>query len=147
MEHNAVGIDVSKGKSTVCISRPMGEIIASPFEVKHTKHDVDELIKTIQGLEGETKIVMESTGRYPLPLLTKLSDAGFFVSMVNAKLIKDYNPDNTLRKVKSDKADARKISAYTIDKWLLIKQYGTMDTLREQLKTINRQFDFCSSII
>ena len=142
MEHNAVGIDVSKGKSTVCISRPMGEIIASPFEVKHTKHDVDELIKTIQGLEGETKIVMESTGRYPLPLLTKLSDAGFFVSMVNAKLIKDYNPDNTLRKVKSDKADARKISAYTIDKWLLIKQYGTMDTLREQLKTINRQFDF-----
>lgn len=142
MEHNAVGIDVSKGKSTVCISRPMGEIIASPFEVKHTKHDVDELIKTIQGLEGETKIVMESTGRYPLPLLTKLSDAGFFVSVVNAKLIKDYNPDNTLRKVKSDKADARKISAYTIDKWLLIKQYGTMDTLREQLKTINRQFDF-----
>ena len=142
MEHNAVGIDVSKGKSTVCISRPMGEIIASPFEVKHTKHDVDELIKTIQGLEGETKIVMESTGRYPLPLLTKLSDAGFFVSMVNAKLIKDYNPDNTLRKVKSDKADARKISAYTIDKWLLIKQYGTMDTLREQLKTMNRQFDF-----
>ena len=120
----------------------MGEIIASPFEVKHTKHDVDELIKTIQGLEGETKIVMESTGRYPLPLLTKLSDAGFFVSMVNAKLIKDYNPDNTLRKVKSDPADSRKIARYAIDNWAELRKYSIMDATRTQLKTLNAQMDF-----
>ena len=142
MKYNAVGIDVSKGKSMVCIERPMGEIVFSPFEIKHTKSDVDRLIKRIQGLNGDTKIVMESTGRYPLPLLTRLTDAGLFVSMVNAKLIKEYNPDNSLRKVKSDKADAKKITAYTLDKWLLLKQYGNMDKLREQLKTINRQFDF-----
>lgn len=142
MEYNAIGIDVSKGKSMVCIGRPMGEIVSSPFEIKHTQSDVDRLIKKIQGLEGNTKIVMESTGRYSLPLLTKLTDAGLFVSMVNAKLIKEYNPNNSLRKNKSDKADAKKITAYTLDKWLLLKQYGAMDKLREQLKTINRQFDF-----
>ena len=32
---NAVGIDVSKGRSTVAILRPIGEIVYSPFEVKH----------------------------------------------------------------------------------------------------------------
>ena len=33
---NAVGIDVSKGKSTVAVLRPFGEIVASPFDVAHT---------------------------------------------------------------------------------------------------------------
>ena len=33
---NAVGIDVSKGKSMVTILRPFGEIVSSPFEIKHT---------------------------------------------------------------------------------------------------------------
>ena len=33
---NAVGIDVSKGKSTVAIMRPFGEVVAEPFEVSHT---------------------------------------------------------------------------------------------------------------
>jgi len=30
---NAVGIDVSKGKSTVAVLRPFGEVVASPFDV------------------------------------------------------------------------------------------------------------------
>ena len=29
---NAVGIDVSKGKSMVAIMRPFGEIVSTPFE-------------------------------------------------------------------------------------------------------------------
>ena len=33
---NAVGIDVSKGKSMVAALRPFGEIVAKPFEVPHT---------------------------------------------------------------------------------------------------------------
>ena len=33
---NAVGIDVSKGKSMVAILRPYGEIVSKPFEVRHT---------------------------------------------------------------------------------------------------------------
>ena len=34
MNMNAVGIDVSKGKSMVAILRPFGEIVSTPFEVK-----------------------------------------------------------------------------------------------------------------
>ncbi|MFQ7701300.1 MAG: IS110 family transposase, partial [Christensenellaceae bacterium] len=37
---NAVGIDVSKGKSTVAILRPGGEVVASPFEVFGYHRDV-----------------------------------------------------------------------------------------------------------
>lgn len=29
----SVGIDVSKGKSTVCLLKPYGEVVSSPFEV------------------------------------------------------------------------------------------------------------------
>ena len=33
----SVGVDVSKGKSTVCILKPYGEIVCSPFEVLHVE--------------------------------------------------------------------------------------------------------------
>ena len=39
---NAVGIDVSKGKSMVAIMRPFGEIVSAPFEIKHTASDILE---------------------------------------------------------------------------------------------------------
>ena len=40
---NAVGIDVSKGKSMVAIMRPFGEIVSTPFEIKHTTSDINSL--------------------------------------------------------------------------------------------------------
>ena len=49
---NAVGIDVSKGKSMVAIMRPFGEIVASPFEVNHTASDIKSLVKLINSIEG-----------------------------------------------------------------------------------------------
>ena len=59
---NAVGIDVSKGKSMVTILRPFGEIVSSPFEIKHTSSDIHSLIKLIHSIEGESRVVMEHTG-------------------------------------------------------------------------------------
>ena len=40
---NAVGIDVSKSKSVVAIMRPFGEIVSTPFEIKHTASDIHSL--------------------------------------------------------------------------------------------------------
>ena len=37
---NAVGIDVSKGKSTVAAIQPFGVVIAEPFDVSHTESDL-----------------------------------------------------------------------------------------------------------
>jgi transposase len=76
MNMNAVGIDVSKGKSIVAILRPYGEIVSSPFEIKHTSSNIQALIERIQSIEGESRIVMEHIGRYYEPLARQLSLAG-----------------------------------------------------------------------
>ena len=55
----SVGIDISKGKSTVCILKPYGEVVAKPFEVRHTEHDLEALVTMLQKLNGEIKVVME----------------------------------------------------------------------------------------
>ena len=138
---NAVGIDVSKGKSMVAIMRPFGEIVSAPFEIKHTASDINSLVELINSVKGESRIVMEHTGRYYEVLAHQLSEANLFVSAINPKLIKDFDNDS-LRKVKSDKADAVKIARYALDKWQNLKQYSVMDELRNQLKTMNRQFGF-----
>ncbi len=86
-------------------------------------------------LRGESRIVMEHTGRYYEVLAHQLSGANLFVSAITPKLIKGFDNDS-LRKVKSDKADAIKIARYALDKWQNLKQYSVMDEVRNQLKTM-----------
>lgn len=40
--YNAVGIDVSKGKSTVAVLQPGGTVIRKPFDVSHTSQNLNE---------------------------------------------------------------------------------------------------------
>ena len=135
---NAVGIDISKGKSMVSVMRPLGEVVAKPFSVRHTGSELKELADYLKSLNGETRVIMEHTGRYYEPVAQFLHDAGLYVSAVNPKLIKDYG-NNSLRKVKTDKADSRKIAKYGLDNWVELRQYASMDKIRYQLKTLNRQ--------
>lgn len=140
---NAVGIDVSKGKSTVAILQPAGVVVRKPFNVPHSVKGLSDLVSYVEGLDGETRVVMETTGHYHEPVLKAFLDAGVFVSAVNPSLIKRHDSDkNPLRKVKSDPADARKIAKYTLDKWEHLRQHSAMDTSRAQLKTLNTQFHF-----
>ena len=99
---NAVGIDVSKGKSTVAVLRPFGEVAASPFDIIHNDSDLKQLAELIKALPGESKVVMEYTGTYFEPIAQFLHNNGIFVSVVNALLVHDYG-GNSLRKVKTDK--------------------------------------------
>ena len=119
--YNAVGIDVSKGKSTIAVLQPGGTVIRKPFDVSHTSQNLNELADYLGSLEGPSKIVMECTGRYHEPMLKVLYEAGLFVSVVNPHLIKNFG-NNSLRKVKSDPADARKIARYTLDNWAELRQ-------------------------
>ena len=132
---------ISKGAETIS---PKGRMIATillPFEIKHTASDINSLVELIHSVEGESRIVIEHTGHYYEVLAHQLSEANLFVSAINPKLIKDFDNDS-LRKVKSDKADSVKIARYALDKWQNLKQYSVMDELRNQLKTMNRQFCF-----
>lgn len=56
MEHRiitVVGIDVSKYKSMVAVRRPGGEMVMTPFEVRHTSSELDELVNKLTALDGE----------------------------------------------------------------------------------------------
>ena len=112
--------------------------MAKPFEVRHTGSELRKLADYLKSLDGETRVIMEHTGRYYEPVAQFLHDAGIFVSAVNPKLIKDYG-NNSLRKVKTDKADSRKIAKYGLDNWVELRQHTPVDTIRYQLKTLNRQ--------
>ena len=138
---NAVGIDVSKGRSTVTIRQPGDVVVLPPQDFRHTQSSINDLIATIRELDGETKVCMEHTGRYYEPVASWLSAAGIFVSAVNPCLIKDFG-DESLRAPKTDKADAMKIARFALDRWTKLRQYSRMDELRNQLKTMNRQFGF-----
>ena len=137
---NAAGIDVSKGKSMIAVSRPLGKVVSKPFEIRHTGSELRQLAHYLKSLDGETRVILEHTGRYYEPIAQYLHSAGLYVSAVNPKLLKDYG-NNSLRKVKTDKADAVKISRYGLDRWSELPEYTPMDTIRAQLKTLNRQFE------
>lgn len=136
---NAVGIDISKDKSMIAVVRPFGEVVTTPYEVGHTASELRKLASSLQSLDGETRVVLEHTGRYYEPVVQALHSTGIFVSAVNPLLIKEYG-NNSLRKVKTDKADALKIARYALDNWAELRQHTPMDTVRTQLKTMNRQY-------
>ena len=138
---NAVGIDVSKGRSTVAVLQPGGVVVRKPFDVYHNQNAMNDLVTFIKSLDGDTKAVLECTGRYHRPIVETLHRAEIFVSAVNPHLIKNFG-NNTIRKVKTDPADAKKIARYALDNWHELREYSDMDSKREQLKTMNTQFDF-----
>lgn len=137
MNHVA-GVEVSNGRSMVSVLRPLGEVVTKPFTVRHTGSELKALAGYLKSLDGETRVVMEHIGRYYEPVAQFLCNAGIFVCAVNPKLIKDYG-NNSLRKVKADVADSRKIARYGLDNWVNLRQHTPMDTIRYQLKKLNRQ--------
>lgn len=136
---NVAGVDVSKGKSTVAIMRPYGETVVEPFEVDHTAEELDELANFILKIGGETRVVMEYTGSYYEPIAYALHEAGLYVSAVHAQLIHDFG-NNTIRNVKTDRADAIKIANYGLAYWNELPRYTPAEDIRRQLKAICRQY-------
>jgi len=136
----AVGVDVSKGKSIVAIRRPGGVVLAEPFEVNHSADALSSLVERLRGLTGDIRIVMEHTGMYWRPIALTLKEAGFFVSVINAILIHNFG-DNTIRKVKTDKADALKIANYALAYWSDLREYSSEDETRQLLKSQSRVYN------
>lgn len=136
----AVGIDVSKAKSMVAVRRPGGEIVLTPFQVDHTVEGIQTLVKTLKSVGGDIRVVMEHTGMYWRPIACALKKAGFFVSVVNAMLIHSFS-DNSLRKVKTDKADSLKIANYALTFWSELHDYSDEDETRQMLKMQCRLYD------
>ena len=136
---NSIGIDVSKGKSMVAVLRPLGEVVRAPFEVNHTVDGLSSLVKDLKALDGASKVFMECTGSYHLPIANALTKAGFKVHTLNPVLIKNFG-NNSIRNVKTDKADALKIANYGLTYWNEVTDYSPEDDIRFKLKNYYRQY-------
>lgn len=135
-----VGIDVSKGKSTVAILSVEGEIIEEPFEITHDIDGLGYLEEKLKKLPKEDlKIVMEETGTYHLPVLGYLLDKEYFVAAENALKIKKYL-DRGLRKAKTDKKDSYKLAEYACDNWFKLNKVRENDEIYNELRFLSRQY-------
>ena len=97
MEITAVGIDVSKRKSTVAIRRPGGVIVACPFDISHSSHDLEKLVSILKTTGGDIRVVMEHTSNYWKPIALTQKNAGFYVSVeANLSYIRDCSFNTSL---------------------------------------------------
>lgn len=136
----AVGIDVSKGKSTISIVTTEGEIIEKPFEINHDQNGLDTLMSKIKNFnKEEIKFLMEATGHYHLPILNSLIENNYFVCVENSLVIKKYC-DMDLRKVKNDKKGAIKLAYYCSEKWFKLRKFEPTDEIRYELQFLSRQY-------
>ena len=142
----SVGIDVSKGKSTVCILKPYGEIVCSPFEVVHVEKELDNLDNLLKKLDGELRIVMQATGIYHLPVLTYLQEKGYFVSVINPFLMKRYAKENSPRGAKTDRLDSIMIANYGIEKWFKLRKHESDEAVYSELKLLGRRYRYYMEI-
>lgn len=136
----AIGIDVSKGRSTVAVVGEGKKVLHKPFDISHNKTDLAKLVTFVKTFD-DVRVVMEHTGIYYQVVAETLARVGVRVSVVNPVLIHEYG-NNTLRKVSTDRTASVKIARYALDNREELREYGTADTLRDNLKSAVRQFNF-----
>lgn len=135
----AVGIDISKSKSTVAILDSYGTVLATPFNMAHTQPEMNALVSRLKAFDEPVTILLEYTGHYHYPVLKKLQEEGFPVCVVNPYQMKKYG-DVEIRKAKTDKKDALRIATYALEKSYKLVPYSSMEQKYEDLKFLSRQY-------
>ena len=135
----AVGIDVSKSKSTVAILDSYGTVLATPFNMAHTQPEMTALASRLKEFNEPVTILLEYTGHYHYPVLKKLQEEGFPVCVVNPYQMKKYG-DVELHKAKTDKKDALRIATFALEKSYRLVPYSFMEQKYEDLKFLSRQY-------
>jgi transposase len=142
-----VGIDVAKVELVTCIRYSDGS--DHHMTVKNTKSGIQKLQRKF-GIPKEYKIVMESTGRYYFLSALILSETGYDVRVINPIQAKKYTTAG-IRKVKTDKADARILSEMAIqesklpppfsltkDDIKIRQQMGLLQSLEKKLQSLEQ---------
>ena len=135
----AVGIDISKSKSTVAILDSYGAALVTPFNMAHTQPEMNALVSRLKAFDEPVTILLEYTGHYHYPVLKKLQDEGFSVCVVNPYQMKKYG-DMEIHRAKTDKKDAIRIATFALEKSYRLVPYSFMEQKYEDLKFLSRQY-------
>ena len=112
-----IGIDIASKKHDCCIMGQNAEILAPVFTFENNVEGYEMLLKNIHNHErdfSKVKIGLESTGHYGSNLISFLQAKGFGVVIFNPLQVDLYRKASTLRKTKTDKADAKFIAQMLI---------------------------------
>ena len=135
----SVGIDVSKCKSMVCIMKPGGEVLKTPFEMLHSMESILHLVKLINSYDEEVRVILEDTGHYHLPVVTLLVEKGIFTCCVNALRMKKFC-SQSIRRAKTDKIDAVHIAQFGLTYWDELSPVKPPEYVYQELKLLARQY-------
>ena len=135
----SVGIDVSKGKSMVCIMKPGGEVLKTPFEMLHSMESILHLVKLINSYDEEVRVILEDTGHYHLPVVTLLVEKGIFTCCVNALRMKKFC-SQSIRRAKTDKIDAVHIAQFGLTYWNELSPVKPPEYVYQELRLLARQY-------
>ena len=108
-----VGIDISKYKHD-CFITTETDVIIENLSFKNTKDGFQQLLNSLVSLDSsqEIRIGFEATGHYHLNLMLFLEENNFSFMEFNPALVKKFISTTTLRRTKTDKADAKAIAKY-----------------------------------
>ena len=107
-----VGLDIASEKHDCCILNEKKQLVQS-FSFPNSSAGFGRLLDALSALScDEIKIGLEATGIYSENLSAFLRRKGFNVSTINPLLIKKHQCAATLRKTKTDKADAKGIACF-----------------------------------
>jgi transposase len=109
---NYIGIDISKHDFHACFTEG-GDVIKFNNDTIGIKKFL-KYLKTRKYTKKTTLIGLESTGSYHLPVAYLCTQAGYTVNVINPLITKKQNQTN-LRRVKTDKQDARLIRFCTMN--------------------------------
>lgn len=106
----SAGIDVSKETCNIALLNEKGGYTETVFENNDSGVKELKIFIKRKGVSKETPFVLESTGSYHLLFAMALKDTHFRgVKVINPILTKKYQK-SSVRKIKTDKADARMLA-------------------------------------
>ena len=108
-----VGIDISKYKHDFCIISNTGEVIVENCSFDNNKKGFQQLLEKLKPYnKSEVHIAFEATGHYSVNLELLLIIQGYSFMKINPLVIHQFLKARSLRRTKTDKADALTIVQY-----------------------------------
>lgn len=133
-----VGIDISKYKHD-CFITTETDIIIENLSFENNKDGFQKFLNTLSSLDSsqQIRIGFEATGHYHLNLMLFLEENNFSFMEFNPALVKKFISTTTLRRTKTDKADAKAIAKYLMS--VDYKPYPKQFYHKYALKSLTRR--------
>lgn len=108
-----IGIDIAKYKHDFCIISSTGEVIVQNNFFENNKKGFQLFFSYLKPYnKADVQILFESTAHYSMNLELELIDQSYSFMKMNGLIIKQFFKAQTLRKTKTDKADAFALTQY-----------------------------------